>query len=289
MDHPDGIATRLREIQARTPQERWALACKMSVDIAGRVARGADLSIEMAEAFKGLLDLLTARSTDGIEGLPAKWRTRANTRASTGIADIDELDYGVARGERKCADELECVLSTAPPSAEIAATAEELPTAAEVCGILREYAQSSATEAEIAARVQAIREREQAATKGNWFTTRQRSSHDCYEQEYRIGASWPGVSEHYLGRVYHEPDAELIAHARADIPWLLAQLASALPVSRPTWRDIATAPTKDEDATRQRTPDVPGAAGSPRSPQPKGSKWPPFTTEREQQIDGWNK
>lgn len=47
------VSQRIREI--KTPQQQWALACKMSVEIAGLVSQGADLSIEMAEAFKGLL------------------------------------------------------------------------------------------------------------------------------------------------------------------------------------------------------------------------------------------
>jgi hypothetical protein len=33
--------------------------------------------------------------------------------------------------------------------------------------------------------------------------------------------------------------------------------------------------TKEQDDTRQRTPDVPGATGSPRSPQPEGSAHTP--------------
>jgi len=108
-DHPDGIAERLREIQGRTPQERWALACKMSVDIAGRVARGADLSIEMAEAFKGLLDLLTARSTDGIEGLIQRWDEQAANTPDVFIG----LNYshGIRLTLRSCADALRALVS----------------------------------------------------------------------------------------------------------------------------------------------------------------------------------
>lgn len=46
--------------QRMTPDQQWAKACAMAVDICGKVTRGADLSVELAEAFKRLLSAVDA-------------------------------------------------------------------------------------------------------------------------------------------------------------------------------------------------------------------------------------
>lgn len=77
IDHP----------QDDPPQKRWANACAKAVDIAGRCSRGADLSIEMAEAFKADADKIAqleaeiarlrdyVQHKDGCRVNHMKWKT----------------------------------------------------------------------------------------------------------------------------------------------------------------------------------------------------------------------
>jgi len=176
-------------------------------------------------------------SLPALAALIAQWRKQAKYDAKHGVASALHSNrefFGLVNAAfvyQACADELEELLSAAPPSAEIAA------------------------------RVQAIREREQAATNGPWLYR------PCDWDDWgyvrspvnALGMS-PIVARADSGNLHDDHDAHrkaktdpyeangrFIAHARADIPWLLNQLESALPVSRPTWRDIATAP---KDGTR---------------------------------------
>lgn len=63
-------------------------------------------------------------------------------------------------------------------------------------------------------------------TAGDWFLTEQKSDHDSYERQARIGARLNGAYvEHYIGLVYETPNAAFIAAAPQLVRDLLAQHA----------------------------------------------------------------
>ena len=91
-------------------------------------------------------------------------------------------------------------------------------------------------------REQAIRAREQAATKGPW-TFRVVKRGEAHDGSLMIGAVAPGhqIRATPPGGSYPSRDGEFIAHAREDIPYLLAQL-DALRAQIPQWQPMETAP-----------------------------------------------
>jgi hypothetical protein len=102
-------------------------------------------------------------------------------------------------------------------------------------------------------RIAEIRQREQAATKGPWYVRRCQWAGE--DEACAVQATPPAPKDwSYTGIFYdasydechhvvNRDDADFIAHARADIPWLLARLATleqAL-AAQQGWRPIATA------------------------------------------------
>jgi hypothetical protein len=85
-------------------------------------------------------------------------------------------------------------------------------------------------------RIAEIRQREQAATKGPWYVRRCQWAGE--DEACAVQATPPAPTDwSYVGIFYdasydechhvvNRDDADFIAHARADIPWLLARLAT---------------------------------------------------------------
>lgn len=97
-------------------------------------------------------------------------------------------------------------------------------------------------------RIDEIRTREKAATKGPWYTelvtitsTQLQATNVCALAD----SHWPSGGRnlagigHWRDRVDPEADADFIAHAREDIPWLLEQLEQA---GRPSALERGQAP-----------------------------------------------
>lgn len=81
-------------------------------------------------------------------------------------------------------------------------------------------------------------------TAGRWFGSQQRSSHDCYDHETRIGAELQGYyAEHYIGRIYEDGNAAFIAAA----PQLVSELLACL-----TAQDTEIAALRAEVEQRER-------------------------------------
>lgn len=70
-------------------------------------------------------------------------------------------------------------------------------------------------------RLQEIRARLDAATPGPWWTAEQRRP---YNNPIWSRSDDPVTTGETIGNIYLQPDADLIAHAPADIAWLLGRV-----------------------------------------------------------------
>jgi len=101
-------------IAAIDQQAIWAEACKMTAEVAGRVSAGADLSLEMATEFRGIMLALAYRK--------AELTTLREQLAST-EAERDRFKYWV---EKLLADRFQRFQRLEQADAEVAALRAQL-------------------------------------------------------------------------------------------------------------------------------------------------------------------
>lgn len=105
------------------------------------------------------------------------------------------------------------------------------------------------------ARLKAIRARADKATPGPW-TVYDRGGCGDHDVDGPKGPEASELSGRYRGMFCRADDAEFVAHARADIPWLLDRLAAAereRDAARDFLRDVATNYDHDSDAHKYGT------------------------------------